>query len=227
MHIGMNTEFKVKLTPKDDEAVNSQSLPMPIQSKGDLLVELALMLKHGSITALPFSSRHFPYLHRGSPTGNYVFFLISEKSKVWLSMTLPTKIIQLEPCQTQRSTWQGSLYTANWTALRPITNCKWRTNGQWKCFHSILPAELLPTQGFHRVPANLCLPFQVPCASTWTQLSKKLTNVLNTWTTSESQPKSLRTLQGTFGQFLSSFAKQDDWKWHSRNAILKSDKLIS
>ena len=39
MDIGMNTEFKVKLTPKGDKAVYSQSLPMP---KEDLIVELAL-----------------------------------------------------------------------------------------------------------------------------------------------------------------------------------------
>ena len=39
--IGKNTEFKVKLTPKDDKAVHSQSLPMPIHLKEDLNVELA------------------------------------------------------------------------------------------------------------------------------------------------------------------------------------------
>ena len=33
--ISMNTEFKVKLTPKDDKAVYSQSLPMPIHLKED------------------------------------------------------------------------------------------------------------------------------------------------------------------------------------------------
>ena len=33
MDIGRNTEFKVKLTPKDDKAVYSQSLPMPIHLK--------------------------------------------------------------------------------------------------------------------------------------------------------------------------------------------------
>ena len=33
MDIGMNTEFKVRLTPKDDKAVYSQSLPMPIHLK--------------------------------------------------------------------------------------------------------------------------------------------------------------------------------------------------
>ena len=55
MDIGMNTEFKVKLTPKDDKAVYSQSLPMPIHLKEDLIVKLALMHKYGIITVLPFS----------------------------------------------------------------------------------------------------------------------------------------------------------------------------
>ena len=35
MDIGMNTEFKVRLTPKDDKAVYSQNLPMPIHLKED------------------------------------------------------------------------------------------------------------------------------------------------------------------------------------------------
>ena len=39
--IGMNTEFKVKLTPKDNKALYSPSLPMPIHLKEDLVVELA------------------------------------------------------------------------------------------------------------------------------------------------------------------------------------------
>ena len=33
MDIGMNTEVKVKLTPKDDKAVYSQNPPMPIHLK--------------------------------------------------------------------------------------------------------------------------------------------------------------------------------------------------
>ena len=55
MDIGMNTEFKVRLTTKDDKAVYSQSLPVPIHLKEDLIVELALMHKYGIITVLPFS----------------------------------------------------------------------------------------------------------------------------------------------------------------------------
>ena len=54
MDIGMNTDFKVKLTPEDDKAVYSQSLPMPIHLKEDLFVELALIHKYGIITVLPF-----------------------------------------------------------------------------------------------------------------------------------------------------------------------------
>ena len=80
MDIGMNTAFKVKLTPKDDKAVYSQRLPMPIHLKEDLIVELALMHKYGIITVLPFSKYASPYLHRGNPTGNYVSLWISGKS---------------------------------------------------------------------------------------------------------------------------------------------------
>ena len=60
MDIGKNTEFKLKLTPKDDKAVYSQSLPMPTHLKEDLIVDLALMHKYGIITVLPFSKYASP-----------------------------------------------------------------------------------------------------------------------------------------------------------------------
>ena len=69
MEIGMNTEFKVKLTPKDDKAVHSQSLPMPIHLKEDLIVELALMHKFGIITVLPFSKYASPIFAQMKPNG--------------------------------------------------------------------------------------------------------------------------------------------------------------
>ena len=43
--IGMNTEFKVRLTPKEGKAVYSQNLPMPIHLKEELFVKLVLMHK--------------------------------------------------------------------------------------------------------------------------------------------------------------------------------------
>ena len=43
--IGINTEFKVQLTPLDNRCAYSQSLPAPINHKDDILVELALIHK--------------------------------------------------------------------------------------------------------------------------------------------------------------------------------------
>ena len=67
--IEMNTEIKVKLTPKDNKAVYSQSLPMPIYLKEDLNVEFALMHKYGIITVLPFSKYASPIFAQGKPNG--------------------------------------------------------------------------------------------------------------------------------------------------------------
>ena len=67
--IGLNTEFKVKLTPKDDKAFHSQCLPMPIHLKEDLIVELALMHKYGIITVLPFSKYASPIIAQRKPNG--------------------------------------------------------------------------------------------------------------------------------------------------------------
>ena len=67
--IGMKTEFKVRLTPKDDKAVYSQNLPMPIHLKEDLTVELALMHKYGIITVLPFSKYARPIFAQRKPNG--------------------------------------------------------------------------------------------------------------------------------------------------------------
>ena len=58
--IGMNEEFTVKLTPKDDSLAYSQSFPTPIILKEDILVELALLHKNGIITTLPFSKYASP-----------------------------------------------------------------------------------------------------------------------------------------------------------------------
>ena len=69
MDIGMNTEFKVKLTPKGDKAVFSQSLPMPNHLKKDLSVELAPMHKYGIITVLPFSKYASPIFAERKPNG--------------------------------------------------------------------------------------------------------------------------------------------------------------
>ena len=67
--IGINTEFKVQLTPLDNSPAYSQSLPAPINLKDDILVELALLHKYGIITTLPFSKYASPIFAQRKPNG--------------------------------------------------------------------------------------------------------------------------------------------------------------
>ena len=67
--IGINTEFKVQLTPLDNRPAYSQSLPAPINLKDNILVELALLHKYGIITTLPFSKYVSPILAQRKPNG--------------------------------------------------------------------------------------------------------------------------------------------------------------
>ena len=69
LDIGMNTQFKVSLTPQDDKPVYTQSLPVPINLKEDLTVELALMHRYGIITTLPFSKYASPIFAQRKPNG--------------------------------------------------------------------------------------------------------------------------------------------------------------
>ena len=68
-HDMINTEFEVKLTPKDDKAVYSQSLPKPTHLKEDSIGELAFMDKGGIITVLRFSKYASPIFAQKKPNG--------------------------------------------------------------------------------------------------------------------------------------------------------------
>ena len=80
MDIGMNPEFKVKLTPKDDKAVYSQNLPMPIHLKEDLMLSSPLCTNMGLSQCYRSQNTQAPFLYRGNPTENYVSLWISGKS---------------------------------------------------------------------------------------------------------------------------------------------------
>ena len=67
--IGINTEFKVQLTPFDNRPAYSQSLLAPINLKDDILVKLAPLHKYGIITTLPFSKYASPIIAHSKPNG--------------------------------------------------------------------------------------------------------------------------------------------------------------
>ena len=63
----MNTEFKLKLTPKDHKAVYNQNLSMPIHPKEDRVVELTLMHENGIAMVLHFSKYASPMFAQRKP----------------------------------------------------------------------------------------------------------------------------------------------------------------
>ena len=69
LDIGINNDFKIKLTPKSDQPAYTQSLPCPVNLKEDLTVELALMHYYGIITTLPFSKYASPIFAQRKPNG--------------------------------------------------------------------------------------------------------------------------------------------------------------
>ena len=81
----MNTEFKVKLTPEDDRAICSQSLPKAIHLKKDSIGELALMQKYGIITVLPFSKNASPIFAKRKPNGKLRLFVDLRKINTLLA----------------------------------------------------------------------------------------------------------------------------------------------
>ena len=69
LDIGINNSFKVKLTPKDERPIYTQGLPVPINLKEDLTVELALMHRYDIITTLPFLKYSSPIFAQRKPNG--------------------------------------------------------------------------------------------------------------------------------------------------------------
>ena len=67
--IGMNTDFKVKLTPEHEEPVCSQSHPAPTNLKDDLLVQISLVQEYGIIPTLPHSKNSLPIFAQRKPNG--------------------------------------------------------------------------------------------------------------------------------------------------------------
>ena len=127
--IGMNEEFTVKLTPKDDSPAYSQSLPTPVHLKVDILVELALLQRYGIITALPFSKYASSIFAQKKPNGKLRLLIDLRKINNLISDDC---INNNHPVSTLRDAAQhmaGKNSFANWTARKHTTACQWQTNG--------------------------------------------------------------------------------------------------
>ena len=104
MDIGLNTEFKVKLTAKDNKALYSQNLPMPIHVKEDLYVELALMQKYGIIKVLAFSKYASLIFAQRKPNGKLRLLVDLGKINTLIADDYTNKNHQVRLCQMQHNT---------------------------------------------------------------------------------------------------------------------------
>ena len=180
MDIGMNTEFKVELIPKDDKAVYSQSLQMPIQLKEDLVVELALMFKNGIITVLLFSIYASPIFAQRKPNGN---------SRLLVDLRKINSLIADDYTSNNHpvSSLSDAAQHLGWKSLFCKLDCSQAHHCLQMAFQPSVEILAFNIASRTFALADMFLLFQVSCVSTWTQLSK-LTNVPNTSTTMESQP---------------------------------------
>ena len=79
MDNGINTEFSVKRTQKDDKVDYSQNLPMPIHLKEDSIVKLPLMHKYDIITLLMFPKNACPVFAKRKANWKLRQFLVLRK----------------------------------------------------------------------------------------------------------------------------------------------------
>ena len=131
-----DTEFRVKFTPKADKAVYGQNQPMSSYVKEHLIVRLALMLKYGIITVLPFSKYSCPNFAQRQPNGKIRLLVDLRKINTLIADDYTNNIhpvITLSDAARHLATWLGSHYSASLTALRLIIACRWRTNVRWNC----------------------------------------------------------------------------------------------
>ena len=207
MAIGMNTEFKVKLTPKDNKAVYIQSLPTLIHLKEDLIVELALMHKYGIITVLPFSKYASHIFAQRKPNGKLRLLVDLRKINTLVADDYTNNN---HPVSTLSDAAQHPAGKSLFCKLDcyQAYHCLQMADQQSVELLSFNFAEPVPIKDLHKVSADLCLLSQVSCASTWTQLSR-LTNVPSAWTTLGLQPITLGLFTGTFGKSSNAFARQD------------------
>ena len=131
LDIRMNTQFKVILTPQDDKPVYTQSLPVPINLKEDLTVQLALMHRYGIITTLQSSKYANPRFAQRKPNGKLLRLLVSLRKIN--ALIADDYINNKHPVSTLSDAAQqlaGKNCSANSTAPRRTTASKWHIKCQ-------------------------------------------------------------------------------------------------
>ena len=130
LNIGINNNFKVKITPRIDAPVYTQSLLVPINLKEDLTVALAFMHCCGIFTTLPFSKYASPIFAQRKPNGKLRLIVDLRKINALIS---DDYINNNHPNSTLSDAAQhlaGKNYFASLTAHKHTTASEWETSDQ-------------------------------------------------------------------------------------------------
>ena len=130
LDIGMITQFKVCSTPKNDKLVYTLSLPVPINLKDDLTVELALMHKYGIITTLPFSRYTSLIFAQRKPCGKLRLLVDLRKINALISDDYINNNHPISTLSDAAQHLAGKRCSVNSTAPKPTTAFKWQIKGQ-------------------------------------------------------------------------------------------------
>ena len=128
--IGTNNDLKVKLTPIDDRAAYSRSIPAPLKLKETILVELALLHKCGIVTKPPFSKCASPTFAQRKPNGKFRLLVDLRNITKHISEGY---INNHHPFGTLADVAQhmaGKKHFANWIVHKRITAYNWLTKDQ-------------------------------------------------------------------------------------------------
>ena len=142
---------------------------MPINLKRDLLVAVALMHIYGIITVLPSSKYASPIFSQMKPNGKLRLLVdLKEINKqIADDYTKNNHPVSTLSDRSQPLAVKSSFCKLDCSWL--ITFCKWLTNDQWKCLHSILLAELCLKMTYGGSQQMCVCFFQVSCASICTK----------------------------------------------------------
>ena len=178
--IGINTEFKVQLTPLDNRPAHSQSLPAPINLKDDILVELALLHKYGIITTLPFRKYAIPIFAQRKPNGKLRLLVDLRKINTLIADDYINNSHPVSTLTDEAQHMAGKNLFCKLDCSQAY-HCLQMADQQSNSLHSTLQVEQLHTEDWHKDLAVPYRQFRASYANTSIQSSKPI-NVHNMWT---------------------------------------------
>ena len=167
--IGMNEDFKVELTPKDDSPAYSQNLPTPINLKEDIFVDVALVHRYGIIKTLPFSKYAIPIFAQEKPNGKLRLLVDSRKinnlfSVYYINNNHPVSTLT---CAAQHMAGKKLFRTLDCSQAYHCLQMADQRSIEMLVFN--FASRSLHTEDMHKDLAKPYRPFLVSCVKIWTK----------------------------------------------------------